>query len=163
MLPTQMCTRILPHTRATLGATVTSAVRHPHVTCQSVEHMMGPCRRQRQERQERADVPTAPLDHDQYDLLMTHDPAYFALLQQFLRESHPQRKFAAYEQIATATLAPISTLWTGEPTVLWNDLVPATWATLEQGLTFWEALLRNDTTDAVQHHGRHRTSAASNW
>ncbi len=78
--------------------------------------------------------------------LMAHDPSYFELLQQFLRESDPHRKFAVYERIAAATLAPISTLWVGEPTVLWNDMLPATWETLEQGLAFWEALLHHDHT-----------------
>jgi hypothetical protein len=73
--------------------------------------------------------------------LMAHDPAYFELLQQFLHESDPQRKFAAYERISAATLAPIGALWEDEPTVLWNDMVPATWETLEQGLAFWEDLL----------------------
>ena len=57
--------------------------------------------------------------------LTAHDPPYFELLQLFLRESDPHRKFAAYEQIAAATLAPIGTLWEGEPTVLWNDDLPA--------------------------------------
>ena len=68
--------------------------------------------------------------------LMANDPSYFELLQQFLRESDPQRKFAAYERISAATLAPLGDLWEGEPTVLWNDMVPATWETLEQGLAF---------------------------
>ena len=76
--------------------------------------------------------------------LMAHDPSYFELLQQFLREPDPQRKFAAYEQIAAATLAPIGTLWDGEPTVLWNDMLPASWETLEQSLAFWERLLHGD-------------------
>ncbi len=73
--------------------------------------------------------------------LMAHDPAYFELLQQFLRESDPHRKFMAYERISAATLAPIGALWEDEPTVLWNDMVPATWETLEQSLAFWEDLL----------------------
>jgi hypothetical protein len=76
--------------------------------------------------------------------LLAHDRPYLELLQQFLRESDPQRKFATYERIAAATLAPISNLWGGEPTVLWNDLLPASWETLEQGLAFWEGLLRSD-------------------
>lgn len=76
--------------------------------------------------------------------LMAHDPAYFELLQQFLREPDPQRKFAAYEQIAAATLAPISDLWSGEPTVLWNDALSPSWEALEQSLVFWETLLRSD-------------------
>jgi hypothetical protein len=75
--------------------------------------------------------------------LMARDPSYFELLQQFLREPDPQRKFTAYEQIAAATLAPISTLWSGEPTVLWNDALPASWETLEQSLAFWERLLHS--------------------
>ncbi len=75
--------------------------------------------------------------------LMAHDPTYFELLQQFLRESDPRRKFAAYEQIS-ATLAPIGALWDDEPTVLWNDMVPPTWETLEQGLAFWEDLLHGN-------------------
>jgi hypothetical protein len=78
--------------------------------------------------------------------LMTHDPSYFELLQQFLREPDPQCKFTAYEQIAAATLAPISNLWSGEPTVLWNDALPASWETLEQSLAFWESLLHNNNT-----------------
>jgi len=78
--------------------------------------------------------------------LMAHDPSYFELLQQFLHESDPYRKFAAYERVAAATLAPISMLWDGEPTVLWNDIVPASWETVEQGLAFWHALLRNENT-----------------
>jgi hypothetical protein len=78
--------------------------------------------------------------------LLAHDPSYFDLLQQFLRESDPYRKFAAYEQIAAATLAPISTLWDGEPTVLWNDMLPASWETVEQSLAFWDTLLHNDDT-----------------
>lgn len=76
--------------------------------------------------------------------LMAHDPPYFELLQQFMREPDPHRKFAAYEQIAAATLAPLSTLWEGEPTVLWNDMMPASWETVEQGLAFWETLLSSD-------------------
>ncbi len=76
--------------------------------------------------------------------LMAHDPAYFELLQQFLRESDLYRKFAAYERIAAATLAPRSTLWQGESTVLWNDLHPASWATVAQGLEFWESLVNPD-------------------
>lgn len=75
--------------------------------------------------------------------LMAHDPPYFALLQRFLRESDPHRKFEAYERIAAATLAPISTLWDGEPTVLWNDMVAPSSEAVEQSLTFWEALLRD--------------------
>jgi len=70
---------------------------------------------------------------------MQRDPAYLALLQQFLREADLRRKFAAYEHLAEATLAPISALWSGEPTVLWNDMVPATWETIVQGLNLWEA------------------------
>ena len=76
---------------------------------------------------------------------MAHDPPYFELLQQFLRESDPHRKFSAYERIAAATLAPISTLWSGEPTVLWNDILPvSSRETLEQSLAFWDALLLSD-------------------
>jgi predicted nucleotidyltransferase len=78
--------------------------------------------------------------------LMAHDPSYFDLLRQFLRESDPHRKFAIYERIAAATLAPISKLWDGEPTVLWNDLLPASWEMVEQSLAFWDALLRSDHT-----------------
>jgi predicted nucleotidyltransferase len=75
--------------------------------------------------------------------LMAHDPSYFATLQQFLREPDPHLKFAAYELIAAATLAPISDLWRGEPMVLWNDALPASWVTLEQSLVFWESLLHS--------------------
>ena len=86
--------------------------------------------------------------------LMAHDPPYFALLQQFLRQPKPQHKFAAYEQLAAATLAPIGDLWSGEPTVLWNDELPASWETMEQGLTFWEALLLGDNHETIlRHHG----------
>lgn len=77
--------------------------------------------------------------------LMAHDLPYFELLQQFMREPDPHRKFAAYEQIAAATLAPLSTLWEGEPTVLWNDMMPASWEMLEQGLAFWDTLLSSDS------------------
>lgn len=78
--------------------------------------------------------------------LMAHDRPYFDLLQQFLREPDLGRKFAAYERIAAATLVPLGPLWSGEPTVLWNDMLPATWETVEQGLAFWEALLHHDGT-----------------
>jgi predicted nucleotidyltransferase len=81
--------------------------------------------------------------------LVAHDPPYFDLLQQFLRASDPYRKFAIYERIAAATLAPISTLWDGEPTVLWNDMLPASWETVEQSLAFWGALLRSDFPSAA--------------
>jgi hypothetical protein len=73
--------------------------------------------------------------------LMAHDPSYFGLLQQFLRESDPHAKLAIYERIAAATLAPIGDRWSGEPTVLWSDTSPASWETLAQGLAFWEGLL----------------------
>jgi hypothetical protein len=73
--------------------------------------------------------------------LMAHDPSYFDLLQQFLREFDPHAKLAIYEQIAAATLAPIGDRWSGEPTVLWSDTSPASWETLAQGLAFWEGLL----------------------
>ena len=73
--------------------------------------------------------------------LMAHDPPYFELLQQFVRASDPRVKFALYERIAAATLAPIAGLWRGEPTVLWSDMLPATWETIEQALAFWEGLL----------------------
>jgi hypothetical protein len=76
--------------------------------------------------------------------LMAHDMPYLELLRQFLRESDPHRKFVTYERIAAATLAPISTLWSGEPTVLWNDTGPASWEMLEQSLAFWEALFQSD-------------------
>jgi hypothetical protein len=76
--------------------------------------------------------------------LMVHDLPYLELLQQFLRESDPHRKLAAYERIAAATLAPVSALWSGEPTVLWNDMLPASWEMLGQGLAFWEALFQSD-------------------
>ncbi len=73
--------------------------------------------------------------------LIANDPPYFELLQQFLRESNPRRKFELYEQVAAATVAPISDLWDGESTLLWNDTVPASRETVEQSLKFWEALL----------------------
>jgi predicted nucleotidyltransferase len=78
--------------------------------------------------------------------LMAHDPPYFVLLQQFVRESDLYRKFAAYERIAAATLAPFGTLWDGEPTVLWSDMPAASWEAVEQGLAFWDALLHDDNT-----------------
>jgi predicted nucleotidyltransferase len=78
--------------------------------------------------------------------LMAHDPPYFALLQQFVRESDLHRKFAAYERIAAATLAPFGTVWDGEPTVLWSDMPAASWEAVEQGLAFWDALLHDDNT-----------------
>ena len=73
--------------------------------------------------------------------LMAFDPEYFALLQQFLHAADPFLKFALYETIAQATLTPILQLWTTEPTVLWNDRVPARWETLQVGLAFWEELI----------------------
>lgn len=75
--------------------------------------------------------------------LMAHDPPYFALLQQLLREPDLQRKFALYEHIAAVTLAPIGDPWSGEPTVLWSDIDSPTWVTIERGLAFWEELLGN--------------------
>lgn len=81
--------------------------------------------------------------------LMAHDPPFFDLLQQFLRESDPYRKFAAYEHIATATLAPLGPLWEGEPTVLWNDMLPPSWESIEQGSIVWESLLRGEQTPAT--------------
>jgi predicted nucleotidyltransferase len=81
--------------------------------------------------------------------LIAHDPEYFAMLQQCLREPDPHRKFAAYEQLAAATLTPIGDLWSGEPTVLWNDMVPATWEILEGGLAFWEELLSHPPSAAL--------------
>jgi hypothetical protein len=76
--------------------------------------------------------------------LMAHDSSYFELLQQFLRESDPRAKFTLYERLAAATLAPLGEPWSGEPTVLWSDVSPASWETLEQGLTFWEGLFVGD-------------------
>ena len=81
--------------------------------------------------------------------LLAHDPSYFDLLQQFLRAPDPLAKFAIYERIAAATLAPLGDLWNSEPTVLWNDMSPASWETLEQGLAFWESLLRGDGIQAA--------------
>ncbi len=72
--------------------------------------------------------------------LMANDPPYLELLQQFLREPDLQARFVLYEQLAAATLGPLGLLWSGEPTVLWNDSVPATWETVERGLAFWEVL-----------------------
>ncbi len=77
--------------------------------------------------------------------LMAHDMPYLELLQRFLREPDPQHKLDLYEQLAAATLAPLSALWNNEPTVLWNDSVPATREAIEQGLRFWEALLGNSS------------------
>jgi predicted nucleotidyltransferase len=81
--------------------------------------------------------------------LLAHDPSYFDLLQQFLRAPDPLAKLAIYERIAAATLAPLGDLWNGEPTVLWNDMSPASWETLEQGLAFWESLLSGDGSQAA--------------
>ncbi len=78
--------------------------------------------------------------------LMAHDPSYFELLQHFVRESDPYRKFAAYERVAEATFAQCSSLWQGEPTVLWNDSLPASWETVAQGLAFWEDLLHPNSS-----------------
>lgn len=78
--------------------------------------------------------------------LMANDRPYLDLLQQFLREPDVPRRFMAYERIAAATLAPLGSLWSGEPTVLWNDMLPATRETVEQGLAFWEALFHHDGT-----------------
>ncbi|HYF65561.1 MAG TPA: nucleotidyltransferase domain-containing protein [Herpetosiphonaceae bacterium] len=75
--------------------------------------------------------------------LMAADPGYLALVQEFVRESDPRRKFAAYERAAAATLAPIGDIWQGEPTVLWADFSPPAWDTIEQGLEFWNRLLGN--------------------
>lgn len=77
--------------------------------------------------------------------LMDHDPSYFAVLQQFLRESDLRRKFALYEQLAAATLAPMSSLWDSETTVLWHDGVPSSLETLAQTQAFWDKLFASDT------------------
>lgn len=73
--------------------------------------------------------------------LMDIDPPAFALLQQLLREPDPERRFAAYEQLAALTLAPIGGLWGGESTVLWSDAAPATWESIDRGLALWEELV----------------------
>lgn len=75
--------------------------------------------------------------------LQTHDPVYFALLQQFLQEPERQRKFRVYEQIAAHTLAPLGGLWNEEITALWFDPPPVAETMVEQGIQFWEQLLRS--------------------
>jgi len=74
--------------------------------------------------------------------LLAHDPPYWELLKQFMRETDRERKLALYEELAALTVAPVGDLWAEGTTVLGVSEPSAFHQDMGNASAFWEELLK---------------------
>jgi predicted nucleotidyltransferase len=72
--------------------------------------------------------------------LQAHDPAYLALLRATLAEPDRPRRVDLYEQLITATLAPVGETWQPGLTAVALDSPDHSPADVDAALEFWESL-----------------------
>jgi hypothetical protein len=77
--------------------------------------------------------------------LAVHDPGYLNTFYAFLDASSRTEKLAIYEQLVEQTLAPFGAVWPeGSTAIQLADGSVVTAEQIERGLTWWEAIVRQN-------------------